>query len=92
MCNRDVLEILLRSPRTQHRVDTKFGLKDADAEATTVARANACSFAVMIRLMSTVVPSQLQLNVDDTQFCVCSMEKESDHVYIYIERERMAKL
>ena len=61
------------------RLDKKLGIRDARAEATTVARANACasvrnavSFAVMNKLMSTVVPPQLQLNVDGSQFCVGS--------------------
>ena len=45
------------------RLDKKLGIRDARAEATTVAM-----FAVMNKLMSTVVPPQLQLNVDGSQF------------------------
>ena len=53
------------------RLDTRLGLRNAHTEATRVARANACSsvrnavsFAVMNKLMSTVVRTQLQPNVD----------------------------
>ena len=63
------------------RIDKKLGIREARAEATTHVRANACasvrntvSFAVMHKLMSTVVPPQLQLNVDSSQFCVGSDE------------------
>ena len=79
--NRDVPVTLLPSPRTLKRFDTRLDLRNAHAEAITVARANACSsvrnavsFAVMNMLMSTVVPPQLQLNVDGTQFCVGSKD------------------
>ena len=79
--NRVVPDTLLPSPRTLKRLDTRLGLRNAHAEATTVARANACSsvrnavsFAVMNKLVSTVVPPQLQLNVDGTQFRVGSKD------------------
>ena len=72
---------MLPSPRTLKLLDTRLDLRNAHAVATTVAWANSCSsvrnavfFAVMDKLMSTVVPPQLQLNVDCTQFCVGSME------------------
>ena len=95
--NRDVPDTLLPSPRTPKRLDTKLGLRNAHAETTTVARANAClsirntvSFAVMNKLMSTVVPPQLQLNVDSTQCCVGS--KDNGRIVVkYSERvERKA--
>ena len=61
------------------RQDSKLGIKNGHAEATTIAGAHACasvrnavSFAAMNSLMSTVAPPQLHLNVDGTQFCVGS--------------------
>lgn len=60
--NRDDPDILIPLNRTTKRVDAKLGIKYSNAEATTVARANACAsvrnavfLAAMNNLMSTVV-------------------------------------
>ena len=41
--NRYVSDTLLPSPRTLKRLDTRLRFRNANAEATSVARANACS-------------------------------------------------
>ena len=56
--NRDDPDILIPLNRTTKRVDAKLGIKYSNAEATTVARANACASvrnAVSFVAISTVV-------------------------------------
>lgn len=96
---KDMRNIKPPSDKTIRKIEASLGVKESNAEKTTVARAiavedvrNFVSFAAVASHMSQLVPKYLQMNIDSTVFPAGHQFKETVKVKTVGESKRTLKV